>query len=123
MSHLSKIRTKIQNQRILQKTLTDLGIKWHLKSNIVDQNINSDIIIESKNVPIKLTWNKNMYELIIDTQLWKESLPVSSFIDKIHHKYSYNLIMQESRKHGFTKTNEINYNNGNTKIILQKWSH
>lgn len=124
MSHFSKIKTKIQDFNVLQKTLNDLDIKWHLKSNS-NKREKTNIIINSYNNDnhIELTWNNNEYELMTDIQLWQESVPVNQFIDKINKQYAYNIILEESKKQGFIKTYENNYDNGNVKLVFQKWTN
>lgn len=121
MSHLSKIKTKIQDLNLLKKTLTDLKIQWYLKYNITNQHENKNIIVESNNNKIELIWNGQEYELTVDIELWQETIPINNFIEKINKQYSYNKIIKESEKQGFLKTNEITCSNGNVKVTFEKW--
>lgn len=121
MSHLSKIKTKIQDLNLLKKTLTDLKIQWYLKYNITNQHENKNIIVESNNNKIELIWNGQEYELTVDIELWQETIPINNFIEKINKQYSYNKIIEESEKQGFLKTNEITCSNGNVKVTFEKW--
>lgn len=121
MSHFSKIKTRIQDLNLLKKTLTDLTIQWYLKYNAINQYENKNIIVELNNNKTELIWNGYEYELMIDTELWQETVPINNFIEKINKQYSYNKIIKESKKQGFLKTNEIACSNGNIKVTFEKW--
>ena len=117
MSHLSQIKTRINNTQILQKTLEDLGFKYILK------NTNKlDIYVINKTFDnFEFVWNGKEYLLVADLQLWKNKFDIEQLINKITQQYSYNAIIQESIKYGFSNCKTTLMQDGAIKLVIQRW--
>ena len=117
MSHLSQIKTKIRNTQVLQKTLMDLGFNYNMKPNS-----KFDMLVSTKNFDtFELLWNGQEYYISADMQTWKYNMNVDLLIDQITQKYSYNSILEESIKNGFTNLSEEFMKDGSIKLIVQRW--
>nr|WCH56034.1 hypothetical protein [Calliblepharis sp.] len=120
MSHLSRIKTSISNKEILQKTLLDLNFNYE-KTNTIHNN-NKDIIVQKngKNL-FTFSWDGKEYLLLADLQLWKSNMTCTRLINKIIQQYSYNTIIKESTKYGFTNINQKILRDGSIQLIIQRW--
>nr|YP_010903781.1 hypothetical protein REP96_pgp194 [Hypnea musciformis]WCH56832.1 hypothetical protein [Hypnea musciformis] len=126
MSHLSRIKTSIVHKEILIKTLQDLNFTYKDKSgnrtnnhgtnydNITVQNNSKDLFV--------FLWNGKEYLLLADLQLWEMDIPYTKLLEKITQQYSYNTILQESAKYGFTNINQQTLEDGSIQLVVQKWN-
>nr|WCH56233.1 hypothetical protein [Hypnea sp.] len=125
MSHLSRIKTSINNKEILKKTLKDLNFTYTSKDSTCYNNqiTTEDIIVQKngKNVFI-LSWNGKEYSLLADLALWQIDLPYDRLIDKITQQYSYNTIITESTKYGFRNISQNILKDGSIQLIVQRWN-
>ena len=117
MSHLSQIKTKIQNTNILQKTLTDLGFIYQLENDNLNITVN-----QSEEKEFQFTWNGQEYSIVIDIDMWTSSAYVNALLDKITQQYSYNSIIEQSTKHGFTNIKEMAMIDGSIRLTVQRWN-
>lgn len=117
MSHLSQIKTRINNTQILQKTLTNLGFEYNMKPDN-----KHDMLVTTKNFDsFELLWNGQEYYLAADLQMWKYNKSVDLLIDQITQQYSYDFIVEESIKHGFTNYSQELLKDGSIKVVVQRW--
>ena len=125
MSHLSKIKTKITDTKILKKTLTDLNIGWNefihdnrIEKSTLELRISNH---QKSEYDATMAWDVQSYELCADSNTWQEKRLIDAIVEKIHQKYAYNVILNESGKQGFdnTKTNVLQ--NGSLRIVLERW--
>nr|YP_010988180.1 hypothetical protein UYM82_pgp199 [Rhodochorton tenue]WOK79396.1 hypothetical protein [Rhodochorton tenue] len=118
MSHLSKVTTKIKDQSILKKSLTDLQIPWDSTPGI------NDIYIcgRDKLFNALFKWEENRYEFIADSSTWQEKNMLFSILEKIQQKYAYNIILTASREEGFNDIKQNISQDGSIKIVLEKWA-
>ena len=126
MSHLSRIKTCINNKEILEKTLLDLNFKYKY-STTSNKEYNykahtKDIIVQEygKNLFI-FSWNGEEYSLLADLQLWNLNIPYTKLLERITQQYSYNTIIQESTRYGFTNINEKLLQDGSIQLVIQRW--
>nr|YP_007947742.1 Ycf35 [Neoporphyra haitanensis]AGG36991.1 Ycf35 [Neoporphyra haitanensis] len=127
MSHFTKIQTTIQDLNLLKHALTDLGLIWSMNSSHIQVDENSqhkvDILIRQDNLShIGFIWNDNKYHLVADLQLWEQPWSLEVFLDKLSQKYAYHSIIQETKKQGFEKMEQISQNDGSIKLVVQRWS-
>nr|QCI06225.1 hypothetical protein [Dicranema revolutum] len=121
MSHLSHIKTSITNTQILKKTLDDLEFTY--ENEKMSYTTKKDIIVKKNGTQIfNLGWNGKAYTLIADLQFWHLNITSQKLLDKITQQYSYNSIIEESKKHGFNQINTKKLLNGSLKIALQRWN-
>lgn len=120
MSHLSSIKTSITNQQILEKTLEDLGLNSETINNLVQKK---DIIVKkNKETLFKFLWKENEYSLIADLSLWSFDMPYERLLDKITQQYSYNFIIKESAKYGFTSNSLQSLSDGSIRLTVERWN-
>ena len=119
MSHLSKIQTKIHKVSTLQKTLDDLGFQYRIQFNT--QQEKKTIVLHTKYTPLSFEWNGAEYSLVTDLQAWNHDITIDTLINKITQQYSYNSILEESIKYGFTSINKETMQDGSIKLTVQRW--
>ena len=118
MSHLSQIKTRLYKTKIVQKTLTDLGLNYLFKE---DKSL--DIVVNyTKTNNFELIWNGTEYSLITDLEIWSSCVSINTIMDKITQRYSYNSIIEESVKHGFMHICKESMQDGSIKLVVQRWS-
>nr|YP_010904180.1 hypothetical protein REQ04_pgp196 [Catenella fusiformis]WCH57431.1 hypothetical protein [Catenella fusiformis] len=127
MSHLSHIKTSISDKKILQKTLNDLGFKYEFKFTVheigTDIGQTEDIIVKNNEMTkFTFSWNGKEYSLLADLDFWNLDMSYEKLLDKIMQQYSYNSIITESTKYGFTNINKETLSDGSLKLVLQRWS-
>nr|YP_010903383.1 hypothetical protein REP88_pgp192 [Hypnea cryptica]WCH55836.1 hypothetical protein [Hypnea cryptica] len=126
MSHLSRIKTSLIDKKILTKTLQDLNFTYKNTSgnNTNNDRINCDNITVEKNGKelFVFFWNGKEYSLLADLQLWTINIPYTKLLEKITQQYSYNTIIQESAKYGFTNINQKKLEDGSIQLVIQKWN-
>nr|NP_053823.1 Ycf35 [Porphyra purpurea]P51213.1 RecName: Full=Uncharacterized protein ycf35 [Porphyra purpurea]AAC08099.1 hypothetical chloroplast ORF 35 [Porphyra purpurea] len=128
MSHFTKIQTTIKDLNLLKHALTDLGLIWNTNSFNVKVGENSqhkvDILIKQGNLShIGFVWNDNQYHLVADLQLWEQPWSLEVFLDKLSQKYAYHSIIEETKKQGFEKAEQVYQKDGSIKLIVQRWNY
>ena len=118
MSHLSQIKTKIHDSKVLEKTLNDLGFIYALKDN----NKNDFIVQNKHSDEFELIWNGQEYLILADIELWKNNSSIEYLVDQITQQYSYNSILEESMKYGFNSVNTEFTKDGAIKLLVQRWN-
>lgn len=128
MSHFTKIQTTIKDLDLLQHALTDLGLIWENNTcNLqagknIEQKV--DVLIKQSNLShIGFVWNNGMYNLVADLQLWQQQWSLEVFLDKLSQKYAYHSIIEETRRQGFEKTEQIYREDGSIKVVVQRWNY
>nr|WOA02389.1 hypothetical protein [Gloiopeltis furcata] len=126
MSHFSQIKTILTNQIVLQKTLQDLNLKYHLVTFTGKQDApacnKSFSVMTNQNDKFSFTWNSNEYLFVADLQTWSSEIPYNILVDRIAQQYSYNSILDTSSKEGFTNLDHQITKEGSIKLIIQKWT-
>ena len=118
MSHLSKIKTTIYDSKVLEKTLSDLGFVYQ----IIDKNKNHFIVQNKKCEEFELVWNGQEYLIVADIEMWNKSLNIECLVEKITQQYSYNSILEESTKYGFSSVNKEFTKDGSIQLTVQRWN-
>lgn len=118
MSHLSQIKTKIHDSKVLEKTLNDLGFIYELKN----QNQNNFIVKNKQSEEFELVWNGQEYLILTDIEMWKNNLSIECLVDQITQQYSYNSILEESMKYGFNSVNKEFTKDGSIRLTVQRWN-
>jgi hypothetical protein len=128
MSHFSKIKTKLYDRVTLEKSLSDLNIKWEVGSNTVrgynDQEQLADIVIlPSHNHLVKdviFKWNNNQYELVTDLMFSNQAYSIDKFLDQVHQRYVFNLITKLSEEQGLQFVESENQEDDSIRLLLRK---
>ena len=84
MSHFTKIKTKLYNLDTLEKSLSDLNVKWTCETTEVrgyqGQKHSAELVIRQDNQhDVGFKWNGNEYELVADLMFWSQPYSVDKF--------------------------------------------
>nr|ARO91049.1 conserved hypothetical plastid protein [Flintiella sanguinaria] len=122
MSHLTKIKTSIRDENILQKTLSDCDLKWE-KLYLQSHNSKPNYCVKQSNkIDLQFNWNGEDYEMITDIQFWQQSLPLELFLNKLNQRYAYNSIIEKGKNAGFETIKEVKNVQGTITLTLRRWT-
>jgi|TARA_B110000902_G_C14150198_1_gene529216 hypothetical protein len=127
MSHFTKIKTKLYDRAIIEKSLSDLNIEWESGLQQIkgykNQEHEAEIIIRQKNNhDIGFKWNGIEYELVTDLMFWDQSHSVNKFLNSINQRYAFNLIAKVSEEQSFQYVESKNQQDGSIKLLLRKFN-
>lgn len=127
MSHFTSIKTKLYDRETIEKSLSDLNIKWETEINKVrgynNQEEFAEIVIRQKNNhDIGFKWNGTEYELVTDLMFWDQSHSVNKFLNSINQRYAFNLIAKVSEEQSFQYVEAKNQQDGSIKLLLRKFN-
>lgn len=127
MSHFTKIKTKLYNLEILEKSLHDLAIETEFEGNKIrgynNQTHDAELVIkQSNNHDIGFVWNGSEYELVTDLMFWSQPYSIDKFLNQVNQRYAYNSIVQMSEREGFQLAQSENPQNGSVRLLLRKFN-
>ena len=124
MSHFTKIKTKLYDRVTIEKSLSDLNIKWESGKirGYNNQEYSADIVIRQKNnYDIGFRWNNNEYELVADLMFWDQSYSIDKFLNQVHQRYAFNLITKVSEEQNLEFVESGNLEDGSIRLLLRKF--
>ena len=124
MSHFTKIKTKLYDRVTIEKSLSDLNIKWESGKirGYNNQEYSADIVIRQKNnYDIGFRWNNNEYELVADLMFWDQSYSIDKFLNQVHQRYAFNLITKVSEEQHLEFVETGNFEDGSIRLLLRKF--
>ena len=126
MSHFTSIKTKLYDRATIEKSLSDLNIKWEMEVNAVrgykNQKEYADIVIRQKNNhDIGFKWNGKEYELVTDLMVWEQKYSVNKFLNQVNQRYAFNLITKVSEEQSFQYVEAENQQDGSIRLLLRKF--
>ena len=124
MSHFTKIKTKLYDRVTIEKSLSDLNIKWESGKirGYNNQEYSADIVIRQKNnYDIGFRWNNNEYELVTDLAFWDQSYSIDKFLNQVHQRYAFNLITKVSEEQNLEFVETGNFEDGSIRLLLRKF--
>jgi galactitol-specific phosphotransferase system IIB component len=126
MSHFTSIKTKLYDRATIEKSLSDLNIKWETEVNAVrgykNQKECADIVISQKNNhDIGFKWNGKEYELVTDLMFWEQKYSVNKFLNQVNQRYAFNLITKVSEEQSFQYVEAENQQDGSIRLLLRKF--
>jgi len=124
MSHFTKIKTKLYDRVTIEKSLSDLNIKWESGKirGYNNQEYSADIVIRQKNnYDIGFRWNNNEYELVADLMFWDQSYSIDKFLNQVHQRYAFNLITKVSEEQNLEFVETGNFEDGSIRLLLRKF--
>ena len=126
MSHFTSIKTKLYDRATIEKSLSDLNIKWEMEVNAVrgykNQKEYADIVIRQKNNhDIGFKWNGKEYELVTDLMFWEQKYSVNKFLNQVNQRYAFNLITKVSEEQSFQYVEAENQQDGSIRLLLRKF--
>jgi protocatechuate 3,4-dioxygenase beta subunit len=126
MSHFTSIKTKLYYRETIEKSLSDLNIKWETEINKVrgynNQEELAEIVIKQKNNhDIGFKWNGKEYELVTDLMFWDQKYSVNKFLNQVNQRYAFNLITKVSEEQSFQYVEAENLQDGSIRLLLRKF--
>ena len=126
MSHFTKIKTKLYDRVIIEKSLSELNIEWESGAEKIrgynNQEYPADIVIRQKNnYDIGFRWNNNEYELVADLMFWDQSYSIDKFLNQVHQRYAFNLIAKVSEEQDLEFVESGNLEDGSIRLVLRKF--
>ena len=126
MSHFTKIKTKLYDRVIIEKSLSELNIEWESGAEKIrgynNQEYPADIVIRQKNnYDIGFRWNNNEYELVADLMFWDQSYSLDKFLNQVHQRYAFNLIAKVSEEQDLEFVESGNLEDGSIRLVLRKF--
>ena len=126
MSHFTSIKTKLYDRATIEKSLSDLNLKWEINVSTVrgynKQEALADIVIrQNNNHDIGFRWNGKEYELVTDLMFWDQKYSVNKFLNQINQRYAFNLITKVSEEQSFQFVESENQQDGSIRLVLRKF--
>ena len=126
MSHFTSIKTKLYDRETIEKSLSDLNIKWETEINKIrgynNQEELAEIVIkQNNNHDIGFKWNGKEYELVTDLMFWDQKQSVNKFLNQVNQRYAFNLITKVSEEQSFQYVEAENLQDGSIRILLRKF--
>jgi len=126
MSHFTSIKTKLYDRETIEKSLSDLNIKWETEINKVrgynNQEERAEIVIKQKNNhDIGFKWNGKEYELVTDLMFWDQKYSVNKFLNQVNQRYAFNLITKVSEEQSFQYVEAESLQDGSIRLLLRKF--
>ena len=123
MSHISRIKTKMEVKEYLLQAITDLGYQYE------EGDLNLSGVGEKTHVDIKnhmrLSYNiglrdtPNGYEIIADW--WGvRGVKRQELSDKLMQRYAYHATKGKLEEQGFTLVSEENQKDGQIRLVLRR---
>ena len=127
MSHFTSIKTKLYDRATIEKSLSDLNIKWETEVNKVrgyknQEEVAEIVIRQSNNHDIGFKWNGNEYELVTDLMFWDQKYSVNKFLNQVNQRYAFNLITKVSEEQSFQYVEAENQQDGSIRLLLRKFN-
>ena len=126
MSHFTSIKTKLYDRATIEKSLSDLNIKWEKEISKVrgykNQEEFADIVIrQNNNHDIGFKWVGKEYELVTDLMFWDQKYSVNKFLNQVNQRYAFNLITKVSEEQSFQYVEAENQQDGSIRLLLRKF--
>ena len=126
MSHFTSIKTKLYDRETIEKSLSDLNIKWETEINKFrgynNQEELAEIVIkQNNNHDIGFKWNGKEYELVTDLMFWDQKYSVNKFLNQVNQRYAFNLITKVSEEQSFQYVEAENLQDGSIRLLLRKF--
>ena len=126
MSHFTKIKTKLYDRTTIEKSLSDLNIKWETEVNKVrgyknQEEVAEIVIRQSNNHDIGFKWNGSEYELVTDLMFWDQKYSVNKFLNQVNQRYAFNLITKVSEEQNLQFVETENLEDGSIRLLLRKF--
>lgn len=126
MSHFTSIKTKLYDRKTIEKSLSDLNIKWENGVNKVrgynNQEEFAEIVIrQDNNHDLGFKWNGKEYELVTDLMFWDQKYSVNKFLNQVNQRYAFNLITKVSEEQSFQYVEAENQQDGSIRLLLRKF--
>jgi len=127
MSHFTSIKTKLYDRATIEKSLSDLNIKWETEVNKVrgyknQEEVAEIVIRQNNNHDIGFKWNGNEYELVTDLMFWDQKYSVNKFLNQVNQRYAFNLITKVSEEQSFQYVEAENQQDGSIRLLLRKFN-
>lgn len=122
MSHFTKIRTELRDEQCLLKALEDLGYRYHLDQQIRGwggQRMRVRVAIPQPNgYDIGFQRKDEGFEMVAD--LWGLKVDKDQFLQQVHQRYAYHVILQQAQTEGFHIVGEEKLEDGSIRLVCER---
>lgn len=123
MSHISRIKTRMEVKEYLLKAIEDLGYKYE-EGNLILSGFTDRVQVDVK-IPMRLSFDigfrstMNGFEMIADW--WGvRGINRKEFTDKLMQRYAYHAAKARLEEQGFSLVSEENQADGQIRLVLRR---
>jgi hypothetical protein len=123
MSHISRLKTKMEVKEYILKALEDLGYTYEEGGQTISglgDRANVDIKVHLRmSYDIGLKATPNGYEIVADW--WGvRGVKRKEFSDRLMQRYAYHATKAKLEEQGFALVSEENQDNGQIRLVLRR---
>ena len=123
MSHISRIKTRMEVKEYLLKAIEDMGYKYE-EGNLPLSGFVDHVYVDVK-IPMRLSFDIGFrstskgYEIIADW--WGvRGIKRKEFTDKLMQRYAYHAAKAKLEEQGFSLVSEENQADGEIRLVLRR---
>ena len=123
MSHISRIKTRMEVKEYLLKAIEDMGYKFE-EGNLPLSGFVDHVYVDVK-IPMRLSFDIGFrstskgYEIIADW--WGvRGIKRKEFTDKLMQRYAYHAAKAKLEEQGFSLVSEENQADGQIRLVLRR---
>ena len=123
MSHISRIKTRMEVKEYLLKAIEDMGYKYE-EGNLPLSGFVDHVYVDVK-IPMRLSFDIGFrstskgYEIIADW--WGvRGIKRKEFTDKLMQRYAYHAAKAKLEEQGFSLVSEENQADGQIRLVLRR---
>ena len=128
MSHFTKVKTRIVDRAILEKTLQDLNYRIAPTNEVAGwqgATRKADLVVKTRG-PYDVGFTKNgdnSFDIIADWWGLKTSIGLDrqQFVNQINQRYAYNKVVSEVKARGFSVTEEQVQPDQSIRVVVRRW--
>lgn len=122
MSHFTKIRTELREEKYLLKALEDLGHHYVLDEEIRGwggQRMRVRVAIPQPNgYDIGFQQREGGFEMVAD--LWGLKVDKDQFLQQVQQRYAYHAILDQAQTEGFRVVSEERLEDGSIRLLCER---
>ncbi|MCX7598586.1 MAG: DUF1257 domain-containing protein [Armatimonadetes bacterium] len=122
MSHFTKIRTELREEKYLLKALEDLGHRYLLDAEIRGwggQRMRVRVAIPQPNgYDIGFKRQDEGFEMVAD--LWGLKVDKDQFLQQVQQRYAYHAILDQAQTEGFRIVSEERLDDGSIRLVCER---
>ncbi len=123
MSHISRIKTKMEVKEFMLQAITDLGYRYE-EGNLTLSGFGEETRVDIK-IHMRLSFDIGLratpkgYEIIADW--WGvRGIKKQELTDKLMQRYAYHATKAKLEEQGFTLVSEENQKDGQIRLVLRR---
>lgn len=128
MSHFTKVKTRILDRSILEKSLADLNFRLGLKNQVSGWQGSTrkvDIVANTRG-PYDIGFVKTAdgsFDIVADWWGLKTSIGLDrqAFVNQLNQRYAYNKVVSEVKTRGFAVAEEAVQPDHSIRVVVRRW--